>query len=65
MNTPTLREIRIAGIEVLAQQLGVVGMIRFLQYEDKGHGDYSKERHRWLGDPDLQQIANEIEKLRK
>jgi hypothetical protein len=27
------------------QKLGVVGMIRFLQYYDKGHGDYSRERH--------------------
>ncbi|NOZ63056.1 MAG: hypothetical protein GXO74_15505 [Calditrichaeota bacterium] len=61
----TLQEIRIAGIEALGQNLGVVGMIRFLQYGDKGHGDYSKERHTWLGNPDFKEIANEIEKIRK
>jgi len=61
----TLGEIRIAGIEALVKHLGVVGAIRFLQYEDKGYGDYSRDRHRWLGDPDLDQIADEIEKMRK
>ncbi len=56
----TLEELRIKGIEVLGKKLGVVGMIRFLQYYDKGHGDYSKERHSWLGNPDLETIAKEI-----
>ena len=57
----TLGEIRIAGIEALVQHLGVVGAIRFLQYEDRGHGNYSRDRHRWLGEPDLNKIADEIE----
>ncbi|HDZ12533.1 MAG TPA: hypothetical protein ENH53_09965 [Bacteroidetes bacterium] len=61
----TLGEIRIAGIEALVQHLGVVGTIRFLQYEEKGYGDYARDRHRWLGEPDLNQIADEIKKMRK
>ena len=61
----TLGEIRIAGIKALVQRLGVVGAIRFLQYEDKGYGDYSLDRHRWLDDPDLEQIVDEIKKTRK
>ena len=61
----TLEEIRIAGIEALEQQLGVVGMVRFLQYGEKGHGDYSQERHTWLGNPDLETIVDEIKKMKK
>ena len=61
----TMAEIRLAGIEALVRQLGVVGTIRFLQYENKGYGDYSQDRHHWLGNPDLNQIADEIEKMRK
>jgi len=61
----TLEEIRMAGLDVLMQNLGVVGMIRFLQYMDKGRGDYTKERHIWLGNPDLDEIVSEIENMRK
>lgn len=61
----TLEEIRISGLEALLKHLGVVGMIRFLQYQDKGQGDYSRERHTWLGEPDIETIAGEIEKMRK
>ena len=61
----TLGEIRIAGIEALVQHLGVVGAIRFLQYEDKGYGDYSRDRHRWLGEPNIDEISNEIKKMKK
>jgi len=63
--TRTLREIRVAGIQALVQHLGVVGAIRFLQYEDKGHGDYSQDRHQWLGNPDLNQIADEVKKMKQ
>jgi len=61
----TMEEIQIAGLEALFQNLGVVGAIRFLQYRDKGRGDYTKERHTWLGDPGLDEIASEVEKMRK
>jgi hypothetical protein len=61
----TLEEIRITGFEALKKHLGVVGMIRFLQYTDKGHGNYSKERHTWLGNPDLKSIVDEIERMKK
>ncbi len=63
-NNLTLKEIRITGIEALKKHLGVVGMIRFLQYEDKGHGNYSKERHIWLGNPNLKTIVDEIEQTK-
>ncbi len=57
--TMTQEEIRKQGIAALAQQLGPVGMIRFLQQFESGHGDYSVERHQWLPD-DLEAIAREL-----
>lgn len=61
----TPKEIRLAGLDVLLKNLGVVGMIRFLQDMDKGHGDYTKDRHNWLGNPDLSEIEAEIDKMNK
>lgn len=61
----TPKEIRLAGYEALKEKLGVVGMIRFMQDIDKGYGDYTKDRHKWLGNPDLDEIANEIKKKGK
>ena len=40
----TTEEIRRAGYEVLARELGPVAMVRFLQMFDLGSGDYTKER---------------------
>lgn len=54
------KEIRVAGMNALAQKLGIVGMIRFLQDSDTGHGDYTKDRHEWLGNPDIDEIIGEI-----
>ncbi len=61
--TMTQEEIRQQGIAALAQQLGPVGMIRFLQQFESGHGDYSVERHQWLPD-DLETIARELALLK-
>jgi hypothetical protein len=67
MNTQTmsLEQIRIAGMEALARELGVVGMVRFLQQFETGHGDYSKDRHEWLDNQDLDTIVKRIQERRK
>ena len=57
--TMTQEEIRQQGMAALAKQLGPVGMIRFLQQFETGHGDYSVERHQWLPD-DLEAIARDL-----
>jgi hypothetical protein len=66
MNTRymTLNEIRRTGIQLLAQNLGAVGMVRFLQQSDLGWGDYTKEREQWLDNPTLNEIASEIRATR-
>ncbi len=60
MKPVTLEEIRTMGLEALARELGPVGVIRFLQQFESGHGDYSKERHQWLTGRDVQTLAEEM-----
>lgn len=61
----TPNEIRRAGIQVLVQGLGTVGMVRFLQQSEMGWGDYTKERHQWLGNPTLEEIRADIFRLKQ
>jgi len=61
----SLEEIRREGMKVLAEKLGIVGMIRFLQQTDKGWGDYTTNRKRWLKDVPVEEIFEEIKSLRK
>jgi hypothetical protein len=49
--TITLEQIRQIGRDSLNQELGVVGMIIFLQQSEMGWGDYTKDREQWLGNP--------------
>lgn len=37
-------EIRTVGMQALREVLGPVGVVRFIQQFDLGHGDYTKER---------------------
>ena len=60
-HTMTLAHIRERGIQILGEQLGIVGMVRFLQQAETGWGNYTEERHQWLGDPDIRTIAQEIQ----
>jgi hypothetical protein len=41
-------QIQEAGLRALSQELGPVGLIRFLQHYELGSGDYTAERHQWL-----------------
>jgi hypothetical protein len=58
----TLEQIREQGLQVLRERLGIVGMVRFLQQAETGWGDYTEERHQWLGDPDIRSLAKEIQR---
>lgn len=61
----SLEQIRIAGMEALARELGIVGMVRFMQQFETGHGDYSKDRHKWLDDQDMDIVVKRIQEKRK
>lgn len=58
MMTP--QQIRVAGMKALSRELGVVGMIRFMQQFEMGHGDYSKDRHQWLDQYTVDDIAKMV-----
>jgi len=63
--TMSLEQIRIAGMEALVRELGIFGMVRFLQQFETGHGDYSKDRHTWLDNQDLDTIVKRIREKRE
>ncbi|MDO4339223.1 MAG: hypothetical protein Q4C91_14255 [Eubacteriales bacterium] len=54
LNNPI--EIRTAGMQALKDALGPVGMVRFIQQYDLGHGDYTREKQ---DEPDVD--LNEID----
>ena len=63
--TMSLEEIRITGMEALARELGIVGMIRFLQQFETGHGDYSKDRHKWLENQNMDTVIKRLQEKRE
>lgn len=63
MKAKTITEIRRDGLEVLAKNLGPIGMVRFVQSFDLGRGDYTKERSKWLPES-LDEIFKEIKEKR-
>jgi len=56
----TLNEIRQIGLEILAEKLGPVGMIRFIQQFELGQGNYTLEREQWLNEPNVKTLAQKI-----
>lgn len=63
--TITLNEIRQIGLKVLAKELGPVGLIRFLQQFETGHGNYTLEREQWLTETDMQVVLDKIRQRRR
>ena len=64
IQTMTLEQIRMEGLEVLERHLGPDGMIRFLQQFETGRGDYTRERHEWLKETSVKTLAEKIVKQR-
>ena len=65
LKTMTLNETRLAGLRALSRELGPVGMARFLQQFETGHGDYTRERHQWLDQYTVSDIARALEEQRR
>jgi len=61
IQTMTPQQIRVAGMAALSRELGVVGMIRFMQQFEMGQGDYSKDRHQWLDQYSVADIAKLVQ----
>jgi hypothetical protein len=62
MTTLSPQELRNKGIKALSDALGPVDMARFLMQFDKGEGDYTKERHKWLDKYSIDEIVGELGK---
>lgn len=58
-------QIKKVGLEALAEALGPVGMVRFLQLFETGSGDYTKDRDKWLGKTSVRSVVEGIKKRRK
>ena len=63
-STATPAELRRVGLEALVKALGPVGMARFFQQFDLGHGDYTAERDDILGNPSVDELVDELERCR-
>lgn len=63
--TMTLEQIRLTGLKALSRDLGPVGLVRFLQQFETGHGNYTTERHSWLGERTVREIAQGIKRQRE
>jgi len=50
INVNNLLEVRKIGLQALREALGPVGMVRFIQQYENGHGDYTEEKYQ---KPDL------------
>jgi hypothetical protein len=44
--TLVMEDVKVRGMKALTRELGAAGMAQFMQQFGKGHGDYSKDRHR-------------------
>jgi len=55
--------LRKAGLDVLAKELGPLGMVLFLRQFDTGYGDYTLERDELLKDITLEDIEHELEAM--
>ena len=60
-NTATLEQIRAAGLNALQRELGVVGMVRFLQQFEPGSGDYVEERKTLVGKLGVRALGERIQ----
>ena len=60
--TPT--ELRKRGFQALVDALGCVDAVRFLQQYAPGEGNYTQERHQWLGQLTLDDFQAYVQRQR-
>jgi hypothetical protein len=54
-------ELNQKGFKALVDALGYVNAVRFLKQFDNGSGDYTQERHQWLGQLSLDEIWTDLQ----
>ena len=65
MTVPTqpLHQITQDAVRVLVRELGVARTLLFLGQYRVGTGDYTAERHTWLGDDSLNDVIEQAQRL--
>ncbi|MEM8600736.1 MAG: hypothetical protein AAGF99_12515 [Bacteroidota bacterium] len=61
--TRPLVDINRDGHAALVRALGVVDAFRFLRQFDTGRGDYTAERHTWIGEVSLDDLVAEAREI--
>jgi uncharacterized protein YciU (UPF0263 family) len=60
----SLSEVRLAGLEILARELGPADYLRFLQQFEAGRGDYTAERQSWIDEVESDTLLNWLRERR-
>jgi hypothetical protein len=60
----SLPELRRQGFEVLVRELGPANALRFLHLYGGGRGNYTRERDQWLSGLSIEQIEEEIRRMK-
>jgi hypothetical protein len=61
---PSLPELRKRGCEALVRELGAANALRFLHLCGTGDGDYTHDRDQWLSGLTIEQIEEEIRRMK-
>ena len=61
---PGLPELRRRGFEALVRELGAANALRFLHLYGVGRGDYTRDRDQWLSGLTIEQVEEEIRKMK-
>ncbi len=57
-------QIKLLGYQILKNELGISGLIRFMQQFDTGHGNYVKDREEWQKEYDVDSLVTAINDLK-
>lgn len=58
-------QIKLMGFEAIKNELGVVGLIRFMQQYEMGSGNYTEDRHEWQDIYSVASLTKAIKAKRK
>lgn len=65
MHTLTPEKVKRKGMNALTRELGVAGMVQFMQQFSSGYGDYTKARHRFTGQLSVDDVWDELKNINK
>jgi hypothetical protein len=47
-------------LEILHRELGIYGLTRFIRVSGAGSGDYTRDRHEWLGGLSVEDVIAQL-----